>query len=821
TQVLWTATDIYGNASTAIQNIVVGDTVAPTITAPADVYTEALGVLTTVVIGTATAIDTVDAAPVITSNTPATFPVGTTVVIWTATDVYGNASTATQNLMVGDTVAPTITAPADVYVEALGVLTTVVIGTATAIDTVDAAPVISSNKPATFPVGTTVVIWTATDIYGNAATATQNIVVGDTIAPTIIAPADVYVEALGVLTTVVIGTATAIDTVDAAPVISSNKPATFPVGITQVIWTATDIYGNASTATQNIVVGDTVAPTITAPANITIAAVDAYGTPATDPYITAFLNGATASDLVSGVLVASPYNAPTTFPIGATIVSFNATDAYSNISTGTATVTVTDQSAPSITPPVNTTVTASSVGGALLADVYVQAFLNAGTALDSVDGVLPVSPYAAPAFFAFGDTIIIFTATDAQGNTNIATATLTVVHSQPVITSPASNPYSLLINEDSYADFIVVTNDVDGDTVFYSVASNALNGTLAVGSLGSVHYVPDANYFGSDLFSLQIIDTYSAPVLFDVYVTVVTVNDAPVFSSPVDHYSNPTGVYNITLVEDNSTNFTVTANDLDSASLTFINTPASKGAATVDSFGNVSYTPSTNVTGADSFTVSVFDSYAAIDTLTVNINITPANDAPTVTATAITTNEDTSGSSTATGVDVDGDTLNYSIDTAPANGTASVDAYGSINYTPYANFNGTDYFSVQVFDGYAFAALPADVYVTITAVNDIPVITLLGNLVENINTGIVYNDAGATATDIEDGNISASIITVNPVNTSVAGTYTISYNVTDSYGAAATQISRTINVINNIFPVGGVMPVGWVQTAGSTASWHV
>jgi hypothetical protein len=78
----------------------------------------------------------------------------------------------------------------------------------------------------------------------------------------------------------------------------------------------------------------------------------------------------------------------------------------------------------------------------------------------------------------------------------------------------------------------------------------------------------------------------------------------------------------------------------------------------------------------------------------------------------------------------------------------------------------------------------------------IPVITLLGNKIVDAGFGYPYNDAGATAADKEDGDITAKIITTNDVNTSIIGTYYVYYNVTDKDGNKAVQVTRTINVIN-------------------------
>jgi len=78
----------------------------------------------------------------------------------------------------------------------------------------------------------------------------------------------------------------------------------------------------------------------------------------------------------------------------------------------------------------------------------------------------------------------------------------------------------------------------------------------------------------------------------------------------------------------------------------------------------------------------------------------------------------------------------------------------------------------------------------------IPVITLLGNNPVNAGHGYPYIDAGATAADKEDGDITSIIITANNVDTSTLGTYNIYYNVTDKDGNKAVQVVRTVNVIN-------------------------
>ncbi|HWN39204.1 MAG TPA: immunoglobulin-like domain-containing protein, partial [Gammaproteobacteria bacterium] len=75
-----------------------------------------------------------------------------------------------------------------------------------------------------------------------------------------------------------------------------------------------------------------------------------------------------------------------------------------------------------------------------------------------------------------------------------------------------------------------------------------------------------------------------------------------------------------------------------------------------------------------------------------------------------------------------------------------------------------------------------------------PVIQLRGDATINVVIDSTYSDAGATATDQEDGDISSRVVVTNPVNTTVLGTYTVTYTVSDLSGNAAKPVTRTVNV---------------------------
>ena len=197
TVVIFTATDASGNSATSSSSVTVEDAAAPSLSVPAAITVEgdttggasALNADIAAFLNGATAADAVDPSPVITNDAPPFFDLDVvTVVTFTATDASGNSATSSSSVTVVDTTDPTITAPADIAVEAntTGGATGVALGAATASDIADPAPSITNDAPATFLLGTTVVTWTATDASGNSADATQNVTVVDTTDPSMI-----------------------------------------------------------------------------------------------------------------------------------------------------------------------------------------------------------------------------------------------------------------------------------------------------------------------------------------------------------------------------------------------------------------------------------------------------------------------------------------------------------------------------------------------------------------------------------------------------------------------------------------------------------
>ena len=262
TTVTFTATDSSGNSASCSVDVTVGDTTAPVITCPVDVTVEQATVEGTAVTLDVVVTDFGDPNPEVTSNKLAIYPPGTTTVTFTATDSSGNSASCSVDVTVGDTTAPVITCPADVTVEQKAKEGTAVDLDVVVTDLSDPNPEVTSNKLAIYPPGTTTVTFTATDSSGNSASCSVTVTVVDTTAPEITCPADVRVEQGASGVTIVPLNVTAYDLCDPNPNVTSNAPDTYPLGTTNVTFTATDASGNSANCSVSVTVFDTTPPEV-------------------------------------------------------------------------------------------------------------------------------------------------------------------------------------------------------------------------------------------------------------------------------------------------------------------------------------------------------------------------------------------------------------------------------------------------------------------------------------------------------------------------------------------------------------------------------
>ncbi|MDX2504375.1 MAG: DUF5011 domain-containing protein [Gammaproteobacteria bacterium] len=153
-------------------------------------------------------------------------------------------------------------------------------------------------------------------------------------------------------------------------------------------------------------------------------------------------------------------------------------------------------------------------------------------------------------------------------------------------------------------------------------------------------------------------------------------------------------------------------------------------------------------------------------------------------------------SATLNNLSLGGGTLTHSSGTPVSDpGTLTAAQLDTLVYTPLADATGsplaTFTFTVNdIEDGTVSAQLGINVTADVTA----PVIILTGSQIVSIEQGTAYVDAGATAQDNVDGDISANITATSTVDVNTIGAYSVTYNVSDAAGNAATPVTRTVTV---------------------------
>ncbi|MDA7777916.1 gliding motility-associated C-terminal domain-containing protein [Flavobacteriaceae bacterium] len=326
----WTITDSASNTTIMTQRITVIDNEYPNLVIPADIFTTNCSID----IGTASATDNCGVS-IPSNNAPVEFGLGVTAVVWQVTDGAGNTVSATQFITVSDTIAPRNIAPTDIvtstYSNSCDV--TVDLGVPTSGDNCSVASV-THDAPARFPTGTTTVTWNVIDTAGNSTKSYQLVTVNDTTPPVIVAPPDIVSDSCAII----LGTPTVTD--NCSVTYTNDAPASFSSGITTVTWTASDTFGNTVTATQLVSFSDATAPTILIQQDTITINADTGSC-----YASLVDLGSVITNDDCGI--SSVINdAPSQFPIGSTTVNYTVTDIFSNTTTSTQTVVVADVEPP-------------------------------------------------------------------------------------------------------------------------------------------------------------------------------------------------------------------------------------------------------------------------------------------------------------------------------------------------------------------------------------------------------------------------------------------------------------------------------------------
>lgn len=408
------------------------DCTAPVLTCPNDTTTGTdPDSCTAVVVFTPSATDNLGGTVTVVSTPPSgtAFPTGTTTVSVTATDEAGNNSTCDFDVTVTDDQDPEVDCPDDITVgNDAGYCYAVVTFTPTATDNCGIAGIVSSPASGSqFPVGTTTVTVTATDINGRTAQCTFSVTVNDTENPVVNCPANINVNNdPGQCYATVTFTPTATDNCGIAGIVSSPASGSqFPVGITTVTVTATDVHGRTAQCSFTVTVTDSENPVVTCPGNITT-----DNDPGECDAVVTFTPSASDNCGIAS-LVSSPASG-SAFAVGTTTVTVTATDVHGRTAQCTFTVTVNDTEDPVLDPCPSDIVKSNDLDACGAAVTFT---LPAAT--DNCPGVTVSADHASGSTFPVGTTTVMVTATDAHTNTATCSFTVTINDTQlPTIACP-------------------------------------------------------------------------------------------------------------------------------------------------------------------------------------------------------------------------------------------------------------------------------------------------------------------------------------------------------------------------------------------------
>ncbi|MCF6243608.1 MAG: DUF5011 domain-containing protein [Sulfurovum sp.] len=403
----------------------------------------------------------------------------------------------------------------------------------------------------------------------------------------------------------------------------------------------------------------------------------------------------------------------------------------------------------------------------------------------------------APVYATKKEYSFIATANDGEHKTD---QKVTIVIKDPKVNNkpPKITSANTAEVEENQKDAIdVVATDPDGHALTYSISGTDVDSFNIVATTGVVTFKEAPDFEGKKKYSFtaKVSDGYEE-VEQEITITIKDVSDA----APKITSSNTAIVDEGQIVA-----MTVTAEDDDEGDvLIYSISGTDAGSLSIDATtGEVTFNtpPDYETKNLYKFTVKVSDTGGLSDTKDITITISNVNDGtPKITSpSTASVKENQTSAITVTATDPDGDTLTYDISDK---NNFNISNTGVVTFKEAPDFESgkTSYtFNVTVTDGKHNASQT----ITITILDDesdndttAPVITLKGTNPMTINEGDTYADAGATATDDKDGDISAKIVSnaSTAVNTATAGTYTVTYNVSDAAGNKAAQVTRTVIV---------------------------
>jgi len=311
-----------------------------------------------------------------------------------------------------------------------------------------------------------------------------------------------------------------------------------------------------------------------------------------------------------------------------------------------------------------------------------------------------------------GSDFFTFVASDGELESPPALVDLTI---HPVNDAPVAVDQIVETLEDVPIEIELAGSDIENDPLTFAIVDQPAYGTVDLSALPTVVYQPDPDSENDDSFTFVVNDGALDSLPATVSISLTPINDPPGATPLV-----------VELLEDESIEITLTGTDEEGDELTYeIIAPPEHGTLEliedqdpiVDPI--FEYTPEANFNSTDFFTYRVSDGEYYSEQEAVQLNIEPVNDSPIAEEGSFTLNEDTVGTLLLSASDVDGDELEFIIQTPPTHGEIlssgepitsfphSLGLSNAVDYRPFENSIQADAFTFLVSDGQtsSFAAV--------------------------------------------------------------------------------------------------------------------
>ncbi|HEX8037628.1 MAG TPA: Ig-like domain-containing protein, partial [Chryseosolibacter sp.] len=475
------------------------------------------------------------------------------------------------------------------------------------------------------------------------------------------------------------------------------------------------------------------------PVQTTLTAFDADSDPLTFTIVTPPANGA-----LSGTLPDLTYTPDANY-FGQDTFTFSVNDGLANSNTATVTITVSSvgddaplADAQNLNTAEDTPLPVVLTGSDPDSDPLTYV-VSSGPAQGTLSGAPPNLLYT-PALNFSGADSFTFHANDGTQDSPDAIVSITVT---PVNDAPLAFSQNVPFDLNTPKAITLAGSDVDGDALTFTLTALPSNGTVT-GTAPAVTYTPDAGFTGNDTFKFIVNDGTVNSTEATVSLNLTPGANVPPVASDKS----------VTTAEDTPLEIVLTATDDNGDNLTYSITQVPANGTLNVSGATVTYTPAANYNGADLFRFEASDGSLASGQATVDITVSPVNDAPVANGQSVSTFKNTSKDVTLTGSDVEGSPLTYSIAIQAAHGAVTVNA-DVATYTPAAGYVGSDSFRFTASDGDLSSPL-ATVSIVVNSVGAAPV-AINKTVVTNEDTPVDV-DLAPLVTDADADPITHTII---------------------------------------------------------------